>query len=222
MGAIQSGIPKEETEFLKELMSLDTFIEGGTYYGGTSLYASRIFKNVFTIENSHVIFEKAKSLLRNIDNIKIFEGDTRVHLKELSQKNDNILYWLDSHWSGGSTYGEDDECPLLDELSIVFKDEKNIAVLIDDARLFLSPPSRPHKINNWPTIKEISDSTPKDYDIMIYNDVIYLIPVKYKKIFWEFVQEKETNKNSTSFRNIWLVRKFSKVCTYIKNLFRKS
>ncbi|NMC76452.1 MAG: hypothetical protein GYA60_04055 [Candidatus Methanofastidiosa archaeon] len=217
MGAVSFGIPKEEAEFLKNAMHLDTFIEGGTYYGNTSLYASNIFKKVFTIEYSHVVFEKASIILKDVPNIKIFEGDTRDHFKKLSAENDNILYWLDSHWSGGETYGEEDECPLIEELNIIFKNKKNCAVLIDDARFFLSPPPSPHKISSWPSIKDIVENIPNDYHVMVYDDVVYLVPSKYATAFWEFVQQKKTEKAKKEFGNTWFMRKYRKVIQYLKH-----
>jgi len=79
------------------------------------------------------------------------------------------LFWLDAHWSGGDTYGENDECPLMDELKIIFQYRKNYVILIDDARLFMAPPPKPHKIENWPSIKEIVNILPYEWDLIIYN-----------------------------------------------------
>jgi hypothetical protein len=36
MGLINFGVPEEEIEFLKHVMKLDVFVEGGTYKGGTA------------------------------------------------------------------------------------------------------------------------------------------------------------------------------------------
>jgi hypothetical protein len=99
---------------------------------------------------------------------------------------------LDSHWSGGDTYGKNDECPLLEELEIIFKFKRNYAVLIDDARLFLYPPPSPHKIDNWPSIKEIVETIPSGYEILIFDDVIYIFPSKVSSKFRIFIQSIST------------------------------
>jgi hypothetical protein len=119
-------------------------------------------------------------------------GDTREYFDNILENNDNILFWLDSHWSGGDTYGENDECPLMDELKIIFKYTKNYVILIDDARLFIAPPPKPHRIENWPSIKEIVNILPHEWDLIIYNDVIYLFPNNFSRKFKEFIQEKVT------------------------------
>lgn len=194
MGIVQPGIPKKECEFLKKNLNLNIFIEGGTYYGDTAKYASEIFEKVFTIEKSKTIYEKIKNLSFK-DNVKLLGGDTRDYLDKITFENDNILYWLDSHWSGGETYGEDDECPLLEELKIIFNYKKNFVILIDDARLFLAPPPLPHKIENWPIIREITNVTPKDYEILIYDDVIYIINKDYKFLLWSYFQGRHSRKN---------------------------
>lgn len=185
------GIPEQETRWLKEKINLTTVIEGGTYQGETAKRLSSDFAKVFTIEKSEVMFEEAKKNIGDIQNITQLRGDTRNHLPKLVSENDDILFWLDAHWSGGDTYGEQDECPLLQELGIIFgSNMKNYAVLIDDARLFLAPPPLPHKVNNWPSIKQVTDMVPLDFDMIVNDDVIYVVP---KAIGMpEFLQGKTT------------------------------
>lgn len=191
MGIVNFGIPKQETRWIKEKMNLTTVIEGGTYQGGTAKKLSKEFKNVYTIEKSDVMFEKAKQNMGSIQNITQLRGDTRDHLLSLASQNDNILFWLDAHWSGGDTYGEQDECPLLQELEIIFSSPmKNYAILIDDARLFLAPPPLPHKVKNWPAIKQVGDVIPFNFDMIVHEDVIYVVPNEIG--FPEYIQGRTT------------------------------
>lgn len=191
MGIVNFGIPEQETKWLKETMNLTNVVEGGTYQGGTAKKLSREFEKVYTIERSDVMFEKARKNLGCIQNIIQLRGDTRDHLLKLVAENDDILFWLDAHWSGGDTYGEEDECPLLQELVIIFNSAiRNYAILIDDARLFLAPPPLPHKVKNWPTIKQIADIVPSNLDIIVHEDVIYLVP--NERCFPEYIQGKTT------------------------------
>ncbi len=181
MGIVNFGIPEQEAEWLKAKMGLNTVVEGGTYKGGTALSLSKSFKTVYTIEKSEVMFEIAKKKLDGIANIRQLQGDTREHLPKIVSESDNILFWLDAHWSGGDTYGEQDECPLLEELNIIFKSSiKNFAILIDDARLFLAPPPLPHKLENWPTIKQVASVIPDHYDMIVHDDVIFIVPASVK------------------------------------------
>lgn len=177
MGIVNFGIPEQETKWLKETMNLTTAVEGGTYLGGTAKKLSREFEKVYTIEKSDVMFTKAKENIRSIYNITQLLGDSREHLPKLVAEYDDILFWLDAHWSGGDTYGEEDQCPLLQELVIIFQSAiRNYAILIDDARLFLAPPPLPHRLKNWPTIKQVADILPSNFDMIVHEDVIYLVP----------------------------------------------
>ena len=194
MGVINFGIPKKETRYLKEKMNLDVFVEGGTYKGYTAEKMSENFKKVFTIEKSEVMFDVARSNLKTIKNIIMLKGDTRDHLHTILEKNNNILFWLDAHWSGGMTYGEEDECPLLEELEIIFKYNKNYVILIDDARLFLAPPPSPHKIGKWPSLKNILQVLPSNWELIEFEDVIYLFPNQINEDFKNFIQEIVTEK----------------------------
>lgn len=194
MGLINFGVPEKETEFLKKNLGLDVFVEGGTYRGGTAKKMSEFFKKVYTIEKSDVMYDIAKENLKDISNVTMLKGDTREHLTQILDSNDNIIFWLDAHWSGGDTYGEEDECPLVEELNIIFKYPKNYVILIDDARLFLAPPPHPHKFQNWPSLKEIMDVLPMNKEITIFEDVIYIYNTNDNKNIKLFLQEEVTNR----------------------------
>lgn len=194
MGLINFGVPEKETEFLKKSLGLDIFVEGGTYKGGTAKKMSDSFRKVFTIEKSDIMFETAKKNLDNINNITMLKGDTREHLSNILDNSDNILFWLDAHWSGGDTYGEEDECPLIEELEIIFEYPKNYVILIDDARLFLAPPPSPHKFQNWQSLTDIMKTLPDSWELVEYEDVIYLYPKKIDYQFKSFLQENITKK----------------------------
>jgi len=179
MGMVFPGIPEEITLKLAKLASAISFIETGTYRGNTTRWAAKHFKNVFTIENSEFHFKEAK-LLAEIPGIKPLFGDSRVVLPsvvaELGQS--PSVFFLDGHWSGGETAGERDECPLLDELKSLQGRAGDI-ILIDDARLFHSPPPHPHNPAYWPTIGEIVCALCNCQDnpyIAIVDDVIFCLP----------------------------------------------
>ncbi|MCB1531262.1 MAG: hypothetical protein KDJ35_00175 [Alphaproteobacteria bacterium] len=182
------GVPEKETDYLRQNLSLDIFVEGGTFRGETAKRMSGLFSHVYTIEKSDHMYAEAQKGLQNYSNITQLKGDTREHLNEILEKHDNILFWLDAHWSGGNTYGEGDECPLLEELAIIFEHKKNYVILIDDARLFMAPPPLPHQAKDWPSVAQITRSIPDDWDVIIYEDVIYLLH-KEQLGFKAFLQE---------------------------------
>lgn len=188
------GVPENHARFLKKKMGLDTFVEGGTYTGGTALLMSDSFQKVYTIEKSDEMYEIARKNIDAKQNITLLKGDTREHLGKILAENDNLLFWLDAHWSGGLTYGENDECPLIQELEIIFSKQKSFAILIDDARQFLAPPPIPHKHYNWPSLKEIINILPQEIDITVFEDVIYLIPDSISNEFKLYIQKEITRK----------------------------
>jgi hypothetical protein len=204
------GIPEKQVNYLQKNMNLELFIEGGTYQGNSAKQMGLKFNKVFTIEKSQQMYDIAKQNLSAIKNVHLLQGDTRDFLNELLNEHDNILFWLDAHWSGGFTYGENDECPLLEELKIIFDHKKNYAILIDDARLFLAPPPSPHKLSAWPSLADIVRGLPNDWDMIVFEDVIYLLPQKQFTDFRCFLQNTITeqwqasdNKNLINFQKIF-------------------
>jgi 16S rRNA G966 N2-methylase RsmD len=195
MGIVSFGIPEQETEYLRSLMGLDVVVEGGTYKGGTAILLSKSFGKVYTIEKSKAMYEIAKDNLKDLQNVNLLQGDTREHLKYILDNNDNILIWLDAHWSGGDTYGEEDECPLIEELEIIFHyQDKNMVILIDDARLFLAPPPYPHKIEEWPSLTEILRVMPTNWELLELEDVLYLFPQSKSEDIKSFIQKITTDR----------------------------
>jgi hypothetical protein len=211
MGNVNFGIPKKITLFLKNLAKIDEFVETGTYQGNTSIWASNNFSKVFTIENSDYYYNLSKEKFKDIKNIKIIKGHTIKVLPEIFEKNNSKkIFWLDAHWSGGETYGSNDECPLIDELKLIKKYSKESIILIDDARLFVCPPPKPHNFKKWPTIQEIVSTIGKDYYLSIINDVIIICPKKFENNFKEFIQSNscfcdlpKNNKCSLIFKKIF-------------------
>jgi hypothetical protein len=210
MGLINFGVPEEEIEFLKHIMKLDVFVEGGTYKGGTAKSMGEKFRKIYTIEKSDIMFEIAKENLKDTNNITLLKGDTREHLDSIIANNENILFWLDAHWSGGDTYGEEDECPLIEELDIIFKYNKNYVILIDDARLFLAPPPYPHNFNNWQSLTDIMKAIPESWELIEFEDVIYLFPKEINNEFKSFLQNIVTKQQQNN-KNPLLQRIFNKL-----------
>ncbi len=174
MGIVNFGVPFEQVTWLKEKYGCETFVEGGTFKGVTTNRMASVFSHVVTIERDETLFREAKSRFPH-ENIEYLKGDTRQHLPEVLSKHSDCLVWLDAHWSGVGTYGEDDECPLLEELEIIFGILDKTTILIDDARLFLAPPPSPHKYSAWPTMDQIIRVLPVHYRVIVYEDVIYVL-----------------------------------------------
>ena len=192
MGLVHLGIPKELVQQLAAEFRINNFIETGTNQGRTAIWASGLFKNVMTIEYSQQLYEQVKHQYKSIKNIEFIWGDSRQELSKLVAKfNQPALFWLDAHWSGGITYGENDECPLLSEIEIINRSPLDNFILIDDARLFTSPPPLPHKIEQWPNISQVIkllESVEEQRYIVIIEDVIIAVPLKAKHVVASYCQ----------------------------------
>ncbi len=108
-----------------------------------------------------------------------------------------------------------DECPLIEELKIIFQyKDRNYIILIDDARLFLSPPPHPHNFTYWPSLREIVSVIPTSKEIIVFDDVIYIYDVNHNYKIKTYFQEKVTDrwKNYTKYR--WL-KKFKKLISFL-------
>ncbi len=182
MGIITMGIPQDIVLQLAQLCNSDTFVETGTYQGGTTKWAAEHFSNVHTIERAEVIYEKYSPELSKVPAITTHFGDSKEVLPQIVESLGDrpAIHWLDGHWSGGPTAGEGDECPIMDELKCLATRPDDL-ILIDDARFFLCAPQPPHQPSQWPTIGEIVNALPlgdKQPFIQVVDDVIFIIPNK--------------------------------------------
>jgi hypothetical protein len=120
MGIVRRGLPANIIAELQTTYQIPNFVESGTFLGDTAYWASKIFERAFTIEFSEPIYRRATEKYGYVKNISFLYGHTRERLKEVvTQLSAPAIFWLDAHWSGGQTYGESDECPVLDENVII-------------------------------------------------------------------------------------------------------
>ena len=204
MGIVTFGFPSTTVEWLLQRLNLNLFIEAGTFRGESALQASMFFERVITIEKDNSLFREANLKLKDKTNIACYNGCTRDHVIAHLRDHDRPLFWLDAHWSGVNTAGQQDECPILDELKLIFDlNLDSFALLIDDARLFTSPPPKPHDKSQWPRIDQIAKTLPDHYVMYILNDVIYILPNSAADDFSSFLQyfiENSTNPTNSTIR----------------------
>jgi hypothetical protein len=196
MGIVRMGPPEEVILLMKKMFNLSTFIETGTFEGGTAIWASKHFKNVLTIENSKTLYDQVMEKNKHIRNIEFLFGNSTENLKQIVPKLDKtVIFWLDAHWCGGDSYGEKNQCPILQELETIIKSGIPHCILIDDARLFLSPPPLPNKIDQWPTIDRLLNkiqSGSEQYYIVISEDVIIAVPIFARVTLAKYLQSLNT------------------------------
>ena len=196
MGLVRMGPPQKLIKNLTQNFQIRNFVETGTYYGETSVWASRVFDRVLTIENSTDLYNQTIDKYGKVANIEFFLGDSRERLREIvSRLSEPTMFWLDAHWSGGLTYGKQDQCPILEEIDIINSFKLNAYIFIDDARLFLSPPQPPHEVAQWPNIVKILEMLTNGCQnryVVITEDCIVAVPIDAKSQIVSYCQNVNT------------------------------
>ena len=172
-------VPQKLARGLRDRLGLVRAIETGTYKGDSARALAWIFDEVITIELDPALHRRAVDRLGEITAIRAIHGSSRDQLGPLVDPGRPTLYWLDGHGSGGATAGEDDECPVLDEVRAAGGGHPDDCILIDDARLFLEPPPPPHKREQWPTFDEIAaaiHSARPEHRVEVHHDIVVAVP----------------------------------------------
>ncbi|HEY3951300.1 hypothetical protein [Phenylobacterium sp.] len=140
---------------LQRKHELQTFVETGTYLGGSTEFAAGVFPRVVTIEINPQYHEVAAARLQPFASVTCRLGDSRTELPQVvSALEGPALFWLDGH-AGVGQYGDTDDCPLIEELAAIAASPFEHFVLIDDARAFLAPPPPPFDPDRWPELAEV-------------------------------------------------------------------
>jgi len=137
-------------EYVKRF-SPEISIETGTYKGKMIYAVMPHIKEIYSIELDITHYKKAQRRFAGYPNIHILQGQSGEVLPQiLSNINKPCLFWLDAHWSGGSTAKGESETPIMEELECILSHAvaENHVVLIDDARLFTGE-------NDYPTIESL-------------------------------------------------------------------
>lgn len=114
----------------------ERYIETGTYRGNSALLAAKNFKKVETIELSDRWYEYSKDRLKDFSNVICHLGDCVKVLPILLEDSQSPVYFfLDAHFSGGTTALGDKEVPLMEELQLILERKSKDIIVIDDLRL---------------------------------------------------------------------------------------
>jgi hypothetical protein len=172
------------------------FLETGTHRGATAAWASQHFERVVTIEASEGLYRAAVAAYGHLDNVRLVLGDTRSVLPgEVERLDGPAVVWLDSHWSGGESYGEGLECPLLSEIETLRSAEHDQYLFIDDARLFVAPPPRPHNMDQWPGLVQVTEALTRGerpLETLILGHAFVAVPTRARELVRMLAQDAAT------------------------------
>ncbi len=186
MGLVHPGPPKELTLALRDAFGIDDFVETGTFLGATAAWAAGHFARVTTIEAAPALFLAASRAHAALSNLSFVLGDSRTELRRILDATSGPGFlWLDGHWSDGETFGDGNECPLLEELAAAAASPFQHFIFIDDARLFAAPPPAPHKADQWPPLDVVMDALRADgrAPYVVYaEDMIIAVPLEARAL----------------------------------------
>jgi hypothetical protein len=144
-------------------------IETGTLFGDMVEAQKKRFNKIISIELSVNLFNKAQKRFKNDSNILILQGDSGKVLPKIMQDiNEQSLFWLDGHYSGGITAKGDKDCPIFEELEAILNSKNNHILLIDDARCFNGQ-------GDYPTIDQVIEfirNKNDKYNFEVKHDII--------------------------------------------------
>ena len=147
------------------------FVETGTYKGKMVYAVMPYVKNIYSIELDRTHCENARRRFAGYRHIHILHGQSGEVLADLLKGiNEPCLFWLDAHWSGGSTAKGDLETPIMQEIECILNHPlaAEHVVLIDDARCFTGQ-------NDYPalqTLKSLILNAHPDWVFETKNDII--------------------------------------------------
>jgi hypothetical protein len=177
MGTVDRALAAD----LRDRLQLRRAVETGTLHGRTARSLGRVFDEVVTIELSEELHAAVTEVLRPFPHIRVLQGHSVQRLRELADPDLPTLYFLDGHWCGGKSAGVEDECPVLEELEVIAPSHPDDCLIIDDARLFISPPPPPHRPEKWPTLGEVRDelgALHPEHLITVLADQIIAVPLR--------------------------------------------
>ena len=182
MGDINFSIDTGLVKALQSVLRLRVFVETGTFEGAAIDLARPFFTEIHSIELSPEYFAQCQARFKGISEVHLYLGDSAKVLATLRPKfaGRAALFWLDAHWCvAQDTGGEKSQCPLLEEIRSIGSLDDDSVIMIDDARLFASPPPQPHEISQWPRLDQVIDAlrgVGRSHELKIFNDVIVFAP----------------------------------------------
>lgn len=156
---------------VRKLSCAETLIETGTYRGVTTSRCARVFEHVFSIELDPELAASAAEFLRKRTNVKVIQGDGLIEVPKLLERENvnDVLVFLDGHYSGSGTALGDMAEPACEELIMLAGYRDQIcAIVIDDFRCFGVEKDWPKKSE---VVRVLEDIFP-DFTIVIHMDQV--------------------------------------------------
>lgn len=179
------ALPSDLAVALRDGLRLRRGVETGTLHGGGARLLGELFESAVSIELSPELHAAASAELAAVENVELLLGDSREVLPRVVDAAVPTLFFLDGHWSGGETAGEEFECPVLGEIAALAAGNPDDCVVVDDARLFTASPPPPHDPDKWPTIAALFDAlraAKPGHHVTVLRDAVIAVPAAAKPL----------------------------------------
>src|SRR3954471_5520399 len=181
LGLFHFGVPPWLLEWATANTKCAVAVETGTFQGNSALLLADTFGHCTTIEKDPALAAKAADRFREDPRVKVVAGSSRDALPDLCREvTVPAFYWLDGHWSGGNTAGEDDPCPVMFELAAIAASPTfgESVVAVDDARLFGFGHDLDPQMRSFPRMMERLELVERDLSLETYivDDVVVGVP----------------------------------------------
>lgn len=134
-------IPNDLTDIVKtlglELNNFPIFVETGTHIGETIFNMEPLFKQLYTIEIKKAYYDLVVNQYSG-NKIEFILGDSMTQLQDIINKiSENTIFFLDGHYSAGTTGRGSKDVPLLEELQQIMETySREGIIIVDDAPMF--------------------------------------------------------------------------------------
>lgn len=165
-------IKQQVIAYYQDKYKIETFVETGSLYGDMIKAQKNRFKELFTVELSKELYRFVCKRFARDQKVHCLHGDSGKVLHDIIPRLKNSsIFWLDGHYSGGSTAKGELDCPIFGELGAIIRSNHTNVVLIDDAREFVGK-------GDYPTILQLKaflNEEKKEFDLEVQNDIIRIM-----------------------------------------------
>ena len=172
-GPAPFAVKRRVLEAYRQKYKVTHFEETGTFRGRTLWHMAKTGMPCTSIELAHHLYARACVMFANYPQVKLLHGDSAQRLPEvLAALQTPALFWLDGHYSAGSTARGETATPISRELDAVLNHPvKQHVILIDDARCFDGTDDYPHLDELLHVIRQDGS-----YRAEVSTDIIRLTP----------------------------------------------
>jgi len=157
-------------DYIKKF-SPEILIETGTYKGKMIYAVMPHIDRIYSIELDETHYQNARRRFAGYPDIHILQGQSGEVLPQILKSiHEPCLFWLDAHYSGGSTAKGDIETPIMQEMECILNHPRveDHIILIDDANCFVGEKDYPA----LETLEQRVRQTRPHWVFEVVNDII--------------------------------------------------